>query len=256
MSRPGLRLLRDRRGAALIEFALALPVVFALGGYGVELSNMAITGMRLSQIALAAADNMSRIGVGKDNVSPYQVQEGDVNDVLLGAQKMGAGVKLATYGRVTVSSLENVARSFSDGTKDSQPVMRLHWQRCLGAMTGYGTPAAPSYDSSYGKATPLDKAGAGTDLKPANSGPTVTNGFGANPAVTAPAGIGVVFEEINYQYQPLFGTMFASRQVMHYVGSFIVRDNRDYSRLFNNATTKGTPTPSTCDVPRAAVPTL
>lgn len=254
VTRGPIRLVADHRGAALIEFALALPVILAMGGYGVELSNLAITHMRINQIALAAADNASRIGVGKDNISPYQVQEGDVNDVLRGAQQMGAGLNLTTYGRITLSSLENVQRDFSDGTKsDTGPVQRLHWQRCLGSMTGVGTSAAPVYDSSYGQATPL--ATAGTDTTAGNAGVS-SAGMGSNPVVNAPATIGVVFVEVNYQYQPLFGSMFAKKQLIHYTASFIVRDNRNYSQLFQVTTAAGTPTRMVCSKPWATMPSI
>ena len=54
------RLGRDQRGAALMEFAFTAPLVLALGLYGVEMGNQALTHMRLSQIALNLADNASR----------------------------------------------------------------------------------------------------------------------------------------------------------------------------------------------------
>jgi Flp pilus assembly protein TadG len=237
----------------MMEFALVLPVLLIAGGYGVELSRLAITTMRISQIALTTADNVSRIGVGKDTQSPYQVQEGEINDVLRGTQMMGASLKLTTFGRVTISSLENVQRDFTSGTDDTQPVQRLHWQRCVGVRTGIGTPSVPNYDSSYGQATPLTTAG--TDSTSSTSGPN-SAGLGSSPVVTAPANSGVMFVEVNYQYQPLFGTMFYRPQILHFTASFIVRDNRDFSQLFNTATALGTPTRSTCDVAKASVPTL
>ena len=244
-------LLRDRRGASLIEFAFAFPVVFAMGGYGVELGNLTITDMRVSQIALTLADNASRIGVNNGQAT-FQLREGDINDILQGGRLMGAGLKLTTYGRVTISSLENVRRTFSDGTSDSAPVQRLHWQRCIGMMAGYpssSAPTVPVYDSTYGQATPLDKAG--TDTKPANDG-TTSAGMGSPTMVTAPSNSGVIFVEVNYQYQPIFGTMFMKKSILHYTASFIVRDKRDFNQIYNPQTALGTtPTPSTCDLHQA-----
>jgi len=245
------RLRRDARGAALIEFALALPIVLTLGGYGIELGNLSLTNMRVSQIALTLADNASRIGVN-NGAATFQLREGDLNDILQGARLMGAGLKLTTYGRVTISSLENVQRSFSDGTADTAPVQRIHWQRCIGVMKGStGATSAPLYDSNNGVAgdSASKLASAGIDQAPANAG-KVSSGMGSNPTVVAPsAPSGVIFVEVNYQYQPLFGTMFAKKQLVHYVASFIVRDKRDFAQIYNMTTALGTkPSPSTCDL--------
>ena len=240
------RLASDRRGAALMEFALALPIVLAMGGYGVELGNKAIVNMRISQIALSLADNTSRIGVNNGQAI-FQLREGDLNDIFQGARLMGANLKLTTFGRVTVTSVENVQRIFSDGTSDAGNVQRIHWQRCMGGKGGYGTSNTPIYDSSYGQATPL--ATAGTDTSKANAGVTATTGFGQAPSVQAPANGGAIFVEINYEYQPLFGSLYASKQIIHYVASFVVRDRRDFSQIYNPKTALGTtPRPSTCDL--------
>ena len=240
------RLHRDRTGAALLEFALGLPVLLAMGGYGVELCNLAVTNMRVSQIAIMLADNASRVGAYQASAASYQLQEGDINDILQGARLMGQGLKLTTYGRVTISSLENIQRS---DLGDTAAVQRLHWQRCIGMMSGYpaqGAPTVPVYDSTYGQATPL--ATAGTDATAGNAGQKST-GIGSTPVVTAPSNNGVIFIEVNYQYQPLFGTMFASKTIIHYVASFLVRDNRDYTQIYNSKTALGTtPTPSTCNL--------
>lgn len=228
-----------RSGTALLEFALAFPLVFGMGGYGIEMGNLAITSMRLSQIALTLADNASRIGANNGQAT-FQLREGDLNDVLQGARLMGAGMKLTTFGRVTVSSLENVQQSY-----DKAAVQRIHWQRCIGMMTGYGTSAVPLWDSSYGQALPLTTAG--TDATQGNAGST-SAGLGSAPVVNAPSGSGLIFVEVNYQYRPLFGSLFIGATKLHYVASFIVRDRRDFSQIYN-------PTPaataSSCDKPVA-----
>jgi hypothetical protein len=115
-------------------------------------------------------------------------------------------MKLTTYGRVTLSSLEGQ----SNGTQ------LLHWQRCIGAQKGTG------YDSDY-------SAGTGT------AGKTVTNLGSSTQPITAPANSGVMFVEVNYLYQPVFGGLFVSPSRLHYIASFIVRDNRDYSAVTNSA---------------------
>jgi Flp pilus assembly protein TadG len=224
------RLRDDIRGLALLEFALALPLVLAMGAYGIEISNLALSNLRVSQFALELADNASRVGV-QSNLSVEQLRETDINDILQATRLQGASLKLTTYGRVTLSSLENVQQSY-----DTAPVQRIHWQRCVGLMTGTG------YDSTYGTTS----ATAGSDATQANEGTAAPTGMGdAGSKVTAPAGTGVIFVEINYNYQPFFGTLFVSPTKLHYIASFIVRDKRDFSQIFNPTPTA---TASTCSL--------
>lgn len=222
--------LHDRSGLALIEFALATPLVLAVGGYGVELSNLALTHLRVSQIALNLADDASRVGV-TSTLATTQLREADVNDVFEAARLEGAGIGLTSHGRVTLSSLENVQQSY-----DSTYVQRIHWQRCVGKMSGTG------YDSSYGTAPTT----AGTAATSAYAGTTMASGMGdTGYKVSAPQGSGVMFVEINYKYQNLFGTLFVGSTTIHYIASFIVRDKRDYSQIYNPSPTA---TRSTCDL--------
>ncbi len=87
---------------------------------------------------------------------------------------------------------------------------------------------------------------AGSDSTQANAGiPVPAAGWG-DPAtpVNAPNDSGVMFVEVNYQYKPLFGTLYVSPRIIHYVASFIVRDNRLFSQIFNPSPGA---TPATCD---------
>ncbi|MGI4730840.1 MAG: TadE/TadG family type IV pilus assembly protein [Janthinobacterium lividum] len=227
------RLARDRSGTSLLEFALTLPLVMAVGCWGIELSNFAICNLRVSQYALNLADNASRVGLD-NNGGVTTLRETDVNDVLQGSKLEGAALALTTNGRITLTSLENVQRSFSDGTSDLIPLQRVHWQRCLGAMSGAG------YDSTY----PTVPTTAGSDGTRATAGTIVLNyGASATP-ITAPLNTGVMFVEVNYQYKPLFGSIYLTPRIVHYVASFIVRDNRSWVQVYN-------PSPaavaSTCD---------
>ncbi len=222
------RLSRDASGLAMVEFAFTLPLVLAIGCWGVELSNLAICNLRVSQYALNLADNASRVGQDAGG-GVTSMREVDVNDVLNGARLQGAGINLTTNGRITLSSLENKQQSY-----DSKPVQRIHWQRCLGAMGGTG------YDSSYGAVTPT----AGSDGTQANAGTTVANMGPAASPITAPNDTGVMFVEVNYLYKPLFGTVYMNPQIIHYIGSLVVRDNRSFVQLYNPSPTA---TASTCD---------
>lgn len=221
---------KDAGGLALTEFAVAAPIIIFVGGYGIELSNLALAHLRVSQIALNLADNASRIGL-TSTLTTTQLRETDINDVLTAVRIEGDGIDLTTYGRVTLSSLENVQQSW-----DSAPVQRIHWQRCIGKMSGTG------YDSTYGTA-PVT---AGTAVGSAYAGTAAATGMGPTGAkVMPPSGTGVMFVEINYAYQPLFGSVFVPTRTIGYTASFIVRDKRDYSRVYNPSPAA---TRSTCNL--------
>ena len=209
---PG-RLARDRSGLALLEFAFAMPLVLMIGLYGIETANMALVNMKISQIALNLADNASRVGL-LNSVQIEQLREVDMNDVLQAARKQGASIGLTTNGRIIVSSLE----------KNSSGTQRIHWQRCIGQMSG------TNYDSSYGTTITT----AGTDTSSGNAGTAAPTGMGdPGSTVNAPTSGGVMFVEINYQYRPVVGNWLFGVSRIHYIASFIVRDNRDFSQIFN-----------------------
>lgn len=207
------RLHRDRSGNSLIEFALGLPLVLTAGMWGIELTNLAITNQRVSQLAIELADNASRVGLYSGQAT-IQLREADINDVLQSTRMRGASIDLATKGRVTLSSLERINN-----------VQRIHWQRCLGLKSGAG------YDSSYGTTS----ATAGTTNASSNAGTLAPSGMGPpGGMVNAPNNSGVMFVEVNYEYTPLLGEgWFASKQRIQYIASFIVRDNRDFSQIYN-----------------------
>lgn len=213
---PG-RLARDTSGLALLEFAFSMPIVLMIGLYGIEIANQALVNLKISQIALNLADNAARVGlISGANIE--QLREIDMNDVLQAARNQGAGIGLTTNGRITLSSLE----------RDSSGTQRIHWQRCIGQRSG------TNYDSSYGTTTTT----AGTDTTPANAGTTTPSGMGdAGSQVNAPTNGGVMFVEVNYQYQPVIGNWLFGTSRIHYVASFIVRDNRDFAQIYNPSPT-------------------
>lgn len=224
------RLLRERDAAATIEFALMLPLVMYLGGAGIEYANYGLAQMRISQIAMTLADNAGRVGLSS-TLATTQLRETDVNDIFSGLRLQSGNLNLTTYGRITLSSLE-----YTSQTYDLVPVQRIHWQRCLGKRSG------TNYDSSYGTTS----TSAGTTATLANAGTAMPTGMGDSDAlVNAPLGYGVMFVEINYDYQSLFGTLYAPPMRIHYVASYVVRDTRDYSMIYNPAPTV---TRSTCNL--------
>lgn len=223
------RLGRDTGGLALLEFALSFPLVLGVGMYAMETANFALVQLKVNQIALNLADNASRIGA-TNNLSIQQVREWDMNDVIQAARVQGAGIKLTTNGRIIISSLENVQQSY-----DTAPVQRIHWQRCVGLKSTTG------YSSSYGTTS----ATAGTDATVGNKGLDAPSGMGDPTAlVNAPTGVGVMFVELNYQYQPLITGYFLGTPRMHYVASFVVRsEKRDFTQIYPFTGS----TASTCD---------
>ena len=208
------RLGQDRSGLALLEFAFSMPLVLMIGLYGLETANLALINLRVSQIALNLADNASRVGL-LNNVNVEQLREIDMNDVIQAARNQGDSIDLTTNGRIIVSSLE----MNSAGTQQ-----RIHWQRCVGLKSG------TNYDSSYGTTITT----AGTDTQASNAGTLAPSGMGdAGQQVNSPPGGGVMFVEVNYVYQPIVGNWLFGTSRIHYIASYVVRDNRDFTQLYN-----------------------
>lgn len=219
------RLARDKSGLALLEFAFSMPIVLMIGLYGIETANLALINLKVSQIALNLADNASRVGL-LNNVNIEQLREVDMNDVLYATRNQGDSIDLTTNGRVIVSSLE----------KNAAGVQRIHWQRCIGLKNGTG------YDSSYGTTTTT----AGTDTQTSNAGTLAASGMGdAGAEVNAPTSGGVMFVEINYLYQPVVGNWLFGSSRIHYIASYVVRDNRDFTQIYNPSPAA---TRSTCNL--------
>ncbi len=189
------RLRRDASGMAIPEFALAFPTLLLMGGYGLEVANLANTNERLIQSTMALADNMSRVGL-ESALAKTQIRESDVNDSFIGFKKQTDGFNVTSNGRVILSSLEQNA---SGG-------QTIHWQRCIGTK---------NVVSSYGVQ---------------GDGATGTSFPGMGPAgavVTAPSDTPVIFVEVIYDYRPLFSSMFMSPKTIKFHSSFVVRDKRD-----------------------------
>ena len=191
----------------MLEFAFSLPLVVPIGLYAIEMSNFALTQMKISQFALILADNASRVGV--DTLATQEMREADVNEIFQGVRLQGKALGVTSGGRVTLSSLETTVLGGQ----------YIHWQRCVGLKSGTG------WDSSYGK------EGDGLSIL------DLFFGMG-NPGarVVAPPGSGVMFVEINYEYRPLISTYFLGDTHIRHTASYIVRDKRDFSKGLTNPT--------------------
>ena len=202
LSTPLRRLAVNRSGVALTEFALSLPLLLAAGLGGVETANLAVTTLRVNQVAMQIADNASRIG-DTSSLEDRKIYESDINDLLLGSDiQAGQGIDLYDHGRVIVSSLEVVP-----GTDDRQ---YIHWQRCKGIK---------NHSSSYGA------QGAGLASGLPGMGPP-------GEEVMAQRGEAVIFVEVSYDYQPLVAGFFNDDRVISSTSAYTVRDSRDLTQIY------------------------
>lgn len=195
------RLRRDLSGVAAVEMALATPLVLTLGLWGAELGNLAITHMRVSQLAMQLAENGSRIG-DVSMLENLKIYESDIDDLLVGANVQSDRLNLFEHGRVIISSLE-----VAPGTEDIQ---YIHWQRCKGKR---------NVQSAYGG------EGKGLDGSLTGMGPP-------GEEITATEGDAVIFVEIEYAYQPLISARFVPDALIRTTATFNVRDDRDLSQIF------------------------
>ena len=100
------RLLRDRSGVAMTEFALGAPFLLMAGLWGTETANFALVNMKVGQIAVHLADNASRVG-DTSTLQNRKIYESDILDVFIGAQIQGGpALDLYDNARVIVSSLQ------------------------------------------------------------------------------------------------------------------------------------------------------
>ena len=100
------RLLRDSVAVSTVEFALILPLFITLGMTGVEMAYMSTVNMQVSQTAISLADNASRLGQTDNSAVTPTVTEADIDSIMAGALRQGAGFDLEENGRIILSSLE------------------------------------------------------------------------------------------------------------------------------------------------------
>jgi Flp pilus assembly protein TadG len=223
------QLLCDNKGNIIVEFAFAAPILMILTVGGVELTNYALTKMRVQQLALQVADNASRIGEGS-LLTALKIYEHNINDVFAGAEaqasdlniygnyaeKVGATNTTKGKGRIIISSLEATANPNTANT------YKIGWQRCRGNLTTY----TPQY-GTVGQPSGLNMTGMGP----------------AGRQITAPAGSAIMFVEIRYRYEPLFNIglqkqIFGSNmdyQNIDAVSAMMVRDDRDITQVYPSA---------------------
>lgn len=186
------RIGKDRSGVSITELALALPILLTLGLYGTELAYMAMVKMRVAQIATSVADNASRLGQTDNSSVTPTVNESDIDSVMSGALTQGATFNFSANGRIILSSLE---------VNPTTKTQWIHWQRCRGSL---------ARTSAYG-----------------TTKTTVTGMGKTGHLITAATNSAVMYVEVYFAYQPLFGNMFAkSNTVFYQEAAYQIRDDR------------------------------
>ena len=203
-SRFAARLRGCESGLAFVEFALALPVLSTLVLVGLETANLAMAHLRVSNIAMLASDNASRV---RDSID-----EANVVELLSGAKLAGTSIGFAQHGRIILSSIEpNTAGA--NGTSTGQ---WIRWQRCDGAKV---------VASKYG----LEGTG-----QNGSGNPAILQQMGvAGSQIAATTGTAIMVVEAVYDYQPLVSNTIFGARTIRYESAFNVRQ-RTNQAITNN----------------------
>lgn len=180
-----------RRGVAMVELAFSLPILLLMTFGGLEIAQMAMTHLRVNQIAITVADNAGRVRTGID--------ESNIYEVFAGANLIGDSISFEENGRIVLSSLE------PNGETGSDEGQVINWQRCFGDL---------AVEPRYGE------QGDGADDDSLADG----LGTGANKIVSA-EGTAVMFVEVTYRYTPMVsGIPGWGPQDIRYESAFNVRE--------------------------------
>lgn len=217
------RLAASQTGAVIIEFAYTMPVFVLLSFGTLELVNISLAHMRVNQIAMTTADNLSRAKTSVPLGLP-RLREIDINDTFIGASIQGGeSFGMLTDGRIIISSLQQT----SSGRQT------IAWQRCKGSLavvSRYGVQGTTQPSSGTGGFQGMGRAGQRVQAEPNSA---------------------VIFAEVTYDYQPIIGNWLFGSLRINKEAAFYVRDDRD---LVGGAESNGlyNPTPaatvSACNV--------
>lgn len=182
---------RSESGLALTEFAFALPIFLVLLLGGLEVANLAMTHMRVNQIAITVADNAGRVRTGID--------ESNIYEIFSGASLVGGPLQFEKNGRIVLSSLE------PNGNMGAEEGQMINWQRCYGTL---------DIGSAYG----VEDTGRTND--------DLADGMGrAGSKITAAPGTAVMFVEVTLRYTPMIAGVYGSEaHDIRYQSVFNVRE--------------------------------
>ncbi|MET0588998.1 MAG: pilus assembly protein TadE [Novosphingobium sp.] len=194
------RLVLSTSGLAATEFALMLPVLMSMGMYGAEIAYMTSVNMQVNQLAVSVADNASRLGQTDNSATTPTVTESDVDSVMQGALHQGENIDFNERGRIILSSFER------DSATNRQ---FIHWRRCSGELVE---------ESEYGNATNRNGL-TGAEIEAIGK---------PGKEVTVDVGLAVMFVEVYYRHEGIFGSMFIDDDVeLKQEAAFLVRDDRN-----------------------------
>jgi hypothetical protein len=224
---------QEKSGLALVEFAMALPVFLGLGMYGTEVAYLAVTKMQVEQIALNLADNASRMGETPNGAASRVIAESDIASVFTGARLQGERFGLTQRGRIILSSSERIEgqTAAERAAREDDPWGGIVWQRCLGEAQESSTYGGPNIWSRWrgeGELWYWDQA---------------TNQWRFRNAIVPEQGEALMFAEVFYNYEGLFGDLFLEGRQLRAQFSFGIRDDRE---LFVQPVNDGA-TQYTCD---------
>jgi hypothetical protein len=197
--------LRCRRGLAMVEFAMSLPVVLTLGLVGMETANLMLAHLRISNIAMLTADNASRVR--------ESIDEADVIELFTGALLAGQSIDFPANGRIILYSVE----PHSNGTNQW-----IRWQRCAGQLS-----VAPSYGRPKDANNNAITNGTERTRPSSEVRSTLTAVGPPGNQIKAHPGTAVMVAEVVYNYQPLVSEDFLGPIQIRYTSAFNVRQRND-----------------------------
>jgi Flp pilus assembly protein TadG len=193
-------------GVALVEFALVLPLFLLIALTGIEYANLAMSHLRVNQIAHLVADNAGRVS--------GRIDESDINEIFTGATTVGASLSFAANGRIVLSSLQD------NGLTGSNHGQMINWQRCTGSLAVNPAYGRQNAGRTNGSLQAMGQTGR---------------------QITALPGTAVMFVEVSYTYQPLITSSILGARTITYETAFNVRE-----RTENNITNVQNLTVNSC----------
>ena len=116
------KLKADQKGIALIEFAIAAPVLAALLMACVDLSIYLVAHQRIARAAYTMSNLMTQMDQG--------LSEAQVSDMMLALNRVSSPFDIATDGVATITAIIGEGVDGAPATSYS-----VAWQRCYGAHT-------------------------------------------------------------------------------------------------------------------------
>ena len=117
------RFARDGSGASLMEFALVLPVMVALGVGGLELTNLTLAHQKVERLTSTTSDLFARY-----TTPPNEAQ---VADTFRAIDALSAPYTIRASGRVIVTGVVGAI-----DPRSGQVQNKVVWQRCDGSLPG------------------------------------------------------------------------------------------------------------------------